>query len=273
MNVGVAAPSGMLGSVGEGGGHGSGEHRHEASAGRGEPRRAGRPGRARPPAPAPPGLLDASSGPQVPLDSVRLGLLGPSGEDLATLARSAGVSAERGQGQPRRFTSAPTRRSKRPSPSGPESLVGEDASDDGLWNRAFRVAAAGTPEQIDAFLRGERARLRLQVYLEGLPATELRSVEMIGDRVAVLIHDKALLDEEDIFSATFLVYGKSEGPLVKKIGSRWFPTPGPIGSIGGGVLVLDDANDEVVATLYDAEGREARAQVLTTERVAKLSVR
>ena len=40
---------------------------------------------------------------------------------------------------------------------------------------------------------------------------ELRSVEMFGDRVAVLIHDKALLDEEDIFSATFLVYGKSDG--------------------------------------------------------------
>ena len=96
---------------------------------------------------------------------------------------------------------------------------------------------------------------------------------MFGDRVAVLIHDKALLDEEDIFSATFLVYGKSDGPLVKKIGPRWFLTPGPIGSPGGGALVLDDANDEVVATLYDGEGREARAQVLATERASKLSVR
>ena len=40
--------------------------------------------------------------------------------------------------------------------------------------------------------------------------------------VAVLIHDKALLDEEDILAANLLVYGKSETPMVKKIGSRWF---------------------------------------------------
>ncbi len=121
-------------------------------------------------------------------------------------------------------------------------------------------------------MRGERARLRLKA-LESLPATELRSVEMFGDRVAVLINDKALLDEEDIFSATFLVYGRSDSPLIKKIGPRWFLTPGPIGSEGGGALVLDDGNDEVVATLYDSEGREASTQVLTTERAAKLSVR
>jgi hypothetical protein len=202
---------------------------------------------------------------------VRLGLLGPSGEDLATLARSAEFLLN-GAKVNRAIYLGADEALEETVALWAESLVGEDASDEGLWNRAFRVAAEGTPEQIDTFLRGERARLRLK-SLEGLPATELRSVEMFGDRVAVLIHDKALLDEEDIFSATFLVYGKSDGPLVKKIGPRWFLTPGPIGSIGGGVLVLDDSNDEVVATLYDAEGREARAQVLTTERVAKLSVR
>jgi hypothetical protein len=202
---------------------------------------------------------------------VRLGLLGPAGDDLATLARSAefllnGAKVNRviylGADEALEETVA----------LWAESLVGTDASDEGLWNRAFRVAAEGTPDQIDGFLRGERGRLRLK-SLEGLPTSELRSVEMFGDRVAVLIHDKALLDEEDIFSATFLVYGKSDGPLVKKIGTRWFLTPGPIGSPGGGALVLDDGNDEVVATLYDGEGREARAQVLATERASKLSVR
>jgi hypothetical protein len=152
-----------------------------------------------------------------------------------------------------------------------ESLVGADASDEGVWERALRVVVDGSPEQIDAFLRGERARLRLK-SLESLPTLELRSVEMFGDRVAVLIHDKALLDEEDIFSATFLVYGKGDGPLIKKIGPRWFLTPGPIGSPGGGAIVLDDAEDEVVATLYDAEGRAARTEILASERAAKLRV-
>jgi hypothetical protein len=202
---------------------------------------------------------------------VRLGLLGPAGDDLATLARSAEFLLN-GAKVNRAIYLGADEALEETVALWAESLVGADASDEGLWNRAFRVAAEGTPDQIDGFLRGERARLRLK-SLEGLPTSELRSVEMFGDRVAVLIHDKALLDEEDIFSATFLVYGKSDGPLVKKIGPRWFLTPGPIGSPGGGALVLDDANDEVVATLYDGEGREARAQVLATERASKLSVR
>lgn len=202
---------------------------------------------------------------------MRLGLLGPAGDDLATLARSAEFLLNGAKVNRAIYLGADDALEETVG-LWAESLVGSDASDEGLWNRAFRVAAEGTAEQIDGFLRGERARLRLK-SLEGLPTSELRSVEMFGDRVAVLIHDKALLDEEDIFSATFLVYGKSDGPLVKKIGPRWFLTPGPIGSTGGGALVLDDANDEVVATLYDGEGREARAQVLATERASRLSVR
>ena len=153
-----------------------------------------------------------------------------------------------------------------------ESLVGPDASDKGLWDRAFAVAAEGSPEQLDTFLRSERARLRLK-SLESLPPRELRSIEMFGDRVAVLVHDKALLDEEDIFAATFLVYGKSDGPLVKKIGPRWFLTPGPIGHGDGGAVVLDDAEDEVVATFYDGEGHAVRSERLPAARLAKLRVK
>jgi hypothetical protein len=153
-----------------------------------------------------------------------------------------------------------------------ESLVGPDASDKGIWDRAFAVAAEGTPEQIETFLRSERARLRLKA-LESLPPRELRSIEMFGDRVAILVHDKAMLDEEDIFAATFLVYGRSDGPLVKKIGPRWFLTPGPIGHPEGGAVVLDDAAEEVVATFYDVDGRAVRSERLPAARMAKLSVR
>jgi hypothetical protein len=201
---------------------------------------------------------------------VRLGLLGPAGDDLATLARSAEFLLN-GAKVTRAIYLGADDALEDTVALWAESLVGADASDEGVWERALRVVGDGSPEQIDAFLRGERARLRLKA-LESLPTLELRSVEMFGDRVAVLIHDKALLDEEDIFSATFLVYGKGDGPLIKKIGPRWFLTPGPIGSPGGGAVVLDDADEEVVATLYDAEGRAARTEVLATERAAKLRV-
>lgn len=202
---------------------------------------------------------------------MRLGLLGPAADDLATLARAAEFLLN-GAKVTRAIYLGADDALEETVALWAESLVGTDVSDQGIWERAFRVAAEGTPGQIDGFLRGERARLRLK-SLESLPASELRSMEMFGDRVAVLIHDKALLDEEDIFSATFLVYGRSDVPLIKKIGPRWFLTPGAIGSAGGGALVLDDTNDEVVATLYDGEGHEVRSQVLATERTAKLSVR
>jgi hypothetical protein len=201
---------------------------------------------------------------------VRLGLLGPANGDLATLARTAEFLLN-GAKVTRAIYLGDDEALEETVGLWAESLVGSDPSDEGVWDRALAVAAAGTPEQIDAFLRGERARLRLK-SLERLPPEQLRTVEMFGDRVAVLIHDKALLDEEDIYSATLLVYGRSDGPLIRKIGPRWFLTPGPIGGAGCGALVLDDSTDDMTVTLYDADGRAARTEPLTGGRAAKMSV-
>jgi hypothetical protein len=203
--------------------------------------------------------------------AVRLGLLGPAEGDLAALARTAELLLNRAKVTRAIYLGADDALEDTVA-LWAESLVGPDATDKGLWDRAFAVAAEGSPEQLQTFLRSERARLRLR-SLESLPPRELRSIEMFGDRVAILVHDKALLDEEDIFAATFLVYGKSEGPLVKKIGPRWFLTPGPIGSIDGGAVVLDDSADDVAATFYDGEGRAVRSEKLPAARLAKLSVR
>jgi hypothetical protein len=95
---------------------------------------------------------------------------------------------------------------------------------------------------------------------------------MLGDRVAVLIHDKALLDEEDILAANLLFYGKSDGPLVKRIGARWFVTPGPIGSEGGGIAVLDDDADDVTVSIFDSLGKPGVTEALTAQRAAKMRV-
>jgi hypothetical protein len=214
---------------------------------------------------------------------VRLGLLGPAGGELEELARSAEFLLNRARVTRAIYLGADDALEQTVA-LWAESLVGPDPSDEGVWDRAFEVAARGTPDHIDAFLRRERARLRLKA-LERLPQEEgavsgepsgrvagLRSVELLGDRVAVLVHDKALLDEEDIVSAALLIYGKSDAPLIKKIGARWFLTPGPVGCEGGGAIVLEDSDDEVVATVYDATGRATRSEVLTSARTAKLSV-
>jgi hypothetical protein len=201
---------------------------------------------------------------------VRLGLLGPANGDLAALARAAEFLLN-GAKVTRAIYLGADEALEETVALWAESLVGPDPSDEGVWARALAVAATGTAEQIDGFLRGERARLRLK-SLERLPPEELRTVEMFGDRVAVLIHDKALLDEEDIYSATLLVYGRSEFPLIKKIGPRWFLTPGPVGDPGCGAVVLDDSDDDLVATLFDADGRVVKTETLSVARVAKISV-
>jgi hypothetical protein len=201
---------------------------------------------------------------------MRLGLLGPAGGDLAGLARSAEFLLNSAKVS-RAVYLGEDEALEQTVALWAESLVGPDPSDEGVWERALALAATGSAEQIDSFLRAERARLRLK-SLERLPPDELRSVEMFGDGVAVLIHDKALLDEEDIFSASFLVYGKSEGPVVKQIGPRWFLTPGPIGCAGGGSAILDDSGPEVTATVYDTDGTPTRCETLNARRTAKLSV-
>lgn len=201
---------------------------------------------------------------------MRLGLLGPANGDLAGLARTSEFLLN-GARVTRAIYLGDDDALEETVGLWAESLVGSDPSDAGVWDRAFEPAATGGPDAIDGFLRGERARLRLKA-LERLSPEELRSVEMFGDRVAVLIHDKAHLDEEDIFSASFLIFGRSNTPLVKKIGPRWFLSPGPIGSDGGGAIVLDDSVDPIAATLYDGQGRAVRTEALVTGRGARLSV-
>ena len=201
---------------------------------------------------------------------MRLGLLGPSGGDVGALGRAAefllnGVRVHRAiylgnDGALDRAVAAWARK-----------LVGDDPSDDHAWRRAAEVSISGTHDDIDKFVAMERARIRLKT-LEALPEAVARTVEMISDRVAVMIHDKALLDEEDILAANLLCFGKSDAPLVKKIGTRWFVTPGPIGCAGGGLAVLDDEQDDVVVTIYDAAGKVSHREALVSARTAKLRV-
>lgn len=201
---------------------------------------------------------------------MRLGLLGPAGPDVGALGRAAefllnGARVHRAiylgnDGALDRAVAAWARK-----------LVGDDPSDDGAWKRAAEIALKGTAEQLDKFVSTERARLRLK-SLEALPEEISRTIEMVGDRVAVLIHDKALLDEEDILAANLLFFGKSDGPLIRKIGARWFVTPGPIGCEGGGIAVLDDEQDDITITIFDSTGKPTQKEALSVTRAPKMRV-
>ncbi len=208
--------------------------------------------------------------PLVRLIFVRLGLLGPAEGKLGELGRSAEFLLNVAKVD-RAIYLGNDEALEKTVVAWAMRLVGHDPTDDGAWRTAAHLVETGSPQEIDGFVRAQRARLRLRA-LESLPSAASRTIEMIGDRVAILIYDKALLDEEDIFAANLLIYGKSDGPLVRRIGARWFITPGPLGSKEGGIAVLDDEEEDVVVTIHGGDGTPSITEILTFTRATKVHV-
>jgi hypothetical protein len=152
-----------------------------------------------------------------------------------------------------------------------ESLVGEDPSEEAVWERAARACLRSGAADIDGFISKERARARLRVF-ESLPDSETRVVEMLGGALAVMIHDKAKLNEEDMLPARILIFGKGKGAVIKQVGQRWFLSAGSLGDEGSGVMLLDDTDEGIHLTLLDRACQEVRTERLSTERGAKLKV-
>jgi hypothetical protein len=201
---------------------------------------------------------------------MRLGLLGPSAGDVAALGRAAEFLLNTARVN-RAIYLGNDGALDRAVAAWARKLVGGDPSDDAAWERAATLALEGDSSKIDKFVLTERARLRLKA-LEALSEEVSRTIEMVGDRVAVLIYDKAELDEEDIMAANVLLYGKSDEPSIKKIGNRWFVSPGAIGCAGGGLAVLEDDKDDVVVTVYDSAGKPGLTESLTATRGTKMRV-
>ncbi len=150
-----------------------------------------------------------------------------------------------------------------------ERLVGADAAQSALWTRATDQCLDGKPEEIEAFIRNERERQRLKIF-ESLPGESTRAIELLNGKVAVLIYDKAYLDEEDMLPATLLVFGKSREALVRRVGRRWFVSPGSFAEAG--LMILDDHDNGIYVTQFDQNLREGRRMRLSTSRGVRLRV-
>lgn len=141
-------------------------------------------------------------------------------------------------------------------------LVKGDPSDAAVWARAAQECAKAPGAEIEAFLHAERSRQSLKA-LECLPQANARNVELFGTVVAVLIHDKALLTEEDMLPASILVFGRSSEPIIHRIGQRCFVCPGPLAHDKGGVGLLTDSDDgSVTGAIYGVDGACAMSEVV-----------
>jgi len=197
---------------------------------------------------------------------VRLALLGPCEGDVAALARAARTALV-GLGVDRAI------------------YLGTDDALDAVafaWAEVLGVLDPlearvpelldADPDTIDAAIAGEQLRSRLST-LHALAGPGLRAVEILHDRVLLLVDDKRELDEEDLLPASFIVFGKGE-PVIRRVGSRVFFCPGTPSRRSEGVLVLDEgqAAGAVLATIHDIDGGVVQREMLDTTRSVKMKV-
>lgn len=188
---------------------------------------------------------------------MRLGVLGPAQGDLPALARGAQRLLDEGRAE-RVIYVAEDDALDRVVEGWAQCLVGANPTEGALFERALRCTTAA-PEEIDAFVASERARLRLKL-LTSLPPGR-RTIEILDGRVALFVFDRAALDEEDMVAASLLVFGNSAEPLIKRVGARTFFSPGPIGSEGGAAL-LDDGQGGVRIEVMNARGAVTAREIV-----------
>jgi hypothetical protein len=186
---------------------------------------------------------------------MRIGLLGP-GEDEALFREAAGLllgdaDVEQvvylGDGA---FLEEATRRWV-------QEL--DVATDDAFLRRALDVAMSGSPDDVESLLARDTLTARLS-HIRRLPPPPARAIELIDDRVVVFVHDKSVLDEDDIANAAVVVYGRAAEAGLRRFGKRLFVTPGPLQ--GRRVAVIEDERDGAFVSLLDFSGRAVMREAM-----------
>jgi hypothetical protein len=108
---------------------------------------------------------------------------------------------------------------------------------DAFLARGAELACAGSADDIAQLLHEQRETGRLGL-VRNLPEPPARAIEMMDKWIVLAVHDKAVLDEDDISNAHIIVYGRSEAPGLNRFGPRCFFTPGPLGLDRIGCLEL-----------------------------------
>jgi hypothetical protein len=85
-------------------------------------------------------------------------------------------------------------------------------------------------------------------------AVPRKVLEMVGDALCCLVHDKNDLDKEDMLNAVVLVHGKEAEPKVVTIGPRTFITPGRLTGEKRTVGLLELVERQVTFSAFTLDG-------------------
>jgi hypothetical protein len=165
---------------------------------------------------------------------MRLGFIGPAGSDGAALERAAKLLIIDFEVDQVVYLAEDEAVRK--------FVARHESNDDGgeLEHEVARVAATGSPTDIEDVLR----RLRGARYLSKLriaPRPPTRAMEMLDDRIVLMVRNKSNIGEEDVINSNVVIYGDAPELTFKRFGPRCFFSPGPLST--GHLGLLDEHSE------------------------------
>jgi len=142
---------------------------------------------------------------------------------------------------------------------------------------AFGEAPADFAAEEDRRLVMERfARVPERDCLQYMdPTIPRKMLDMVGDALCCLVHDKNDLTREDLLNATIFIHGKESEPKVVQIGPRYFLTPGRLaGAAEQTCGLLEKVERDLRFTGFRLDGTVVlEPQTIQLGRGTKLSVK
>jgi hypothetical protein len=107
------------------------------------------------------------------------------------------------------------------------------------------------------------------------PSVPRKLLDMVGDALCCLVHDKNDLTREDLLNASVFIHGKEPEPKVVQIGPRYFLTPGRLaGAAEQTCALLEKVDQQLRFTAFRLDGHVVlEPQLLQMGRGTKLSVK
>lgn len=107
------------------------------------------------------------------------------------------------------------------------------------------------------------------------PAVPRKVLDMVGDGLCCLVHDKNDLTREDLENASLFIHGADPEPRVVQIGPRFFLSPGSLSGVATPTCAfLDKGERGLRFTAYTLDGSVAvEPQLVEPERRTRLTVR
>jgi hypothetical protein len=107
------------------------------------------------------------------------------------------------------------------------------------------------------------------------PTIPRKLLDMVGDALCCLVHDKNDLTREDLLNATIFIHGKESEPKVVQIGPRYFLTPGRMtGASEQTCALLEKVDRDLRFTGFRLDGSVVLPpQTIQLGRGTKLSVK